>query len=162
MPLQKSKVWWPPESSSHSGELPGIARPADLPPNCSWLVCEPSAFAGRDYRFRPGGAQGCSHGWSAAKPVVMGGAKSSIPEGRRKFGDVIRQRRFRCPCRGKPHRDDRSHGFRVGRLCRRAAPPVATFRRPIRGGRSPSIAISTRNRQAAALRSNLVPWEAIR
>ena len=62
--------------------------------------------------------------------VGMGSTKSSVPEGRRKFGDVIRQHRFRCPCRGNARVNETVHGFRVGRLRHRAAPPVATFRRP--------------------------------
>jgi hypothetical protein len=53
----------------------------------------------------PIGAQDCSHGWSAAKPVVMGRATSSVPEGRRKFGRGIPQRRFPLPLPGQVFAD---------------------------------------------------------
>lgn len=86
----------------------------------------------------PGGAMDCSHGWSVARFGRSGtrgrrGRELAVPEGRRKRSTCQDAERSLCPCRGKPFAPHHLHGFRVGRLHRRVASPVATFQSPLPG-----------------------------
>ena len=118
----------------------GMPCPYDRTRPASVAALHPLLF----FLGAPAGAMACSHGWSPARR--MAGGAQPVGEVRRRRarpgrggGTSLPAGRQASPRRGEKKRIGKkkrignplpSHGFRVGPLCGRAAPPAATIPGP--------------------------------